>query len=88
MSRWEVQFAHQLIRKGKSIAILTVGIDLAKNVFALHGVNEVEKAEPVRPAVPRDELHELIASLQPCVIGMEACSGVHHWPRLFQAEGC
>jgi transposase len=37
----------------------------------------------VRPSVPRARLHELIASLPPCVIGMEACSGVHHWARLF-----
>jgi transposase len=67
--------------------ILTVGIDLAKNVFAVHGVNEAGKAELVRPAVPRDKLHELIASLPPRVIGMEACSGAHHWARLFQACG-
>ena len=38
-------------------------------------------------AVPRDQLHELIASLPPCVIGMEARSGAHHWARLFQASG-
>lgn len=38
------------------MTILTVGIDLAKNVFALHGVNEAGKAELVRPAVPRDKL--------------------------------
>ena len=35
--------SHQLIRKGKSMTILTVGIDLAKNVFALHGVNEARQ---------------------------------------------
>jgi transposase len=69
------------------MAILTVGIDLAKNVFALHGVNEAGKAELVRPVVPRDKLHEQIATLPPCVIGMEACSGAHHWARLFQAAG-
>jgi transposase len=69
------------------MTILTVGIDLAKNVFAVHGVNEAGKAELIRPAVPRDKLHELIASLPPCVIGMEACSGAHHWARLFQASG-
>ncbi len=61
------------------MTILYVGIDLAKNVFALHGVNEAGKAELIRPAVPRDKLHELITSLPPCVIGMEACSGAHHW---------
>lgn len=68
--------------------IVTVGIDLAKRVFAVHGVNEVGRAELVRPAVPREKLHELIATLPPCVIGMEACSGAHHWARLFQTAGC
>ena len=69
------------------MTILTVGIDLAKNVFAVHGVNEAGKADLVRPAVPRDKLHELLASLPPCVVGMEACSGAHHWARLFEASG-
>lgn len=69
------------------MAILYVGIDLAKNVFALHGINELGKAELIRPAVARDKLHELVAGLPPCVIGMEACSGAHHWARLFQASG-
>lgn len=69
------------------MAILYVGIDLAKNVFAVHGVNEAGKPELVRPSVPRARLHELIAALPPCVIGMEACSGAHHWARLFMAHG-
>ena len=45
------------------MAIVTVGIDLAKNVFAVHGVNESGKAELVRPEVPRAKLLELIAHL-------------------------
>jgi transposase len=69
------------------MAILTVGIDLAKNVFALHGVNESGKAALVQPKVARARLHELVAALPPCTIGMEACSGAHHWARLFQAHG-
>ena len=69
------------------MTILTVGIDLAKNVFAVHGVNEAGKPELVRPAVPRDKLHELVTSLPTSVIGMEACSGVHHSARLFRAAG-
>lgn len=69
------------------MTILTVGIDLAKNVFAVHGVNEAGKADLVRPAVAREKLVELIAALPPCVIGMEACSGAHHWARQFQALG-
>lgn len=69
------------------MAIVFVGIDLAKNVFAVHGVDEHGKAVLVRPAVPRARLHDLIASLPPCTVGMEACSGAHHWARLFQARG-
>lgn len=69
------------------MAIITVGIDLAKNVFAVHGVNEAGKAELVKPKVLRAALLELIATLPPCLIGMEACSGAHHWARLFQQHG-
>jgi len=69
------------------MAILYVGIDLAKNVFAVHGVNEAGKPELVRPAVPRAKLLEMIAALPPCTIAMEACSGAHHWARQFQAHG-
>ena len=69
------------------MAIVTLGIDLAKNVFALHGVDATGKAVLVRPSVPRGKLMDLVASLPPCLIGMEACSGAHHWARLFQAHG-
>jgi transposase len=69
------------------MAIEFIGIDLAKNVFAVHGVNEAGHPELVRPTVAREKLHELIAALPPCVIGMEACSGAHHWARLFAANG-
>jgi transposase len=69
------------------MCILYVGIDLAKNVFAVHGVNEAGKPELVRPNVARAKLHELIACLPPCTIGMEACSGAHHWARLFMQHG-
>ena len=67
--------------------IVTVGIDLAKNVFAVHGVDAMGKAVLVKPRVPRDQLAALIASLPPCLIGMEACTGAHHWARLFQGFG-
>jgi transposase len=69
------------------MAIVTVGIDLAKNVFAVHGVDEVGRPALVRPSVARGKLLEQIAALPPCLIGMEACSGAHHWARLFQAHG-
>ena len=69
------------------MTIVTVGIDLAKNVFAVHGVGDSGKPELVRPEVPRAKLLELIAGLPPCLIGMEACSGAHHWAREFTAFG-
>lgn len=69
------------------MAIVTVGIDLAKNVFAVHGVGESGKPELVRPEVPRAKLIELVAAMPPCIIGMEACSGAHHWAREFAAFG-
>jgi transposase len=69
------------------MAILTVGIDLAKNVFAVHGLNEHGKPELKRPTVPRAKLLELVATLPPCLIGMEACSGAHHWARQFAPFG-
>jgi transposase len=69
------------------MAIVTLGIDLAKNVFALHGVDATGKPVLMRPSVPRGKLLEIVASLPPCLVGMEACSGAHHWARLFQAHG-
>ena len=69
------------------MSIITVGIDLAKNVFAVHGVDESGKPALVRPSVKRDALLELIAKLPACLIGMEACSGAHHWAREFAEFG-
>ena len=69
------------------MSIMTVGIDLAKNVFAVHGVDENGKAVLIKPKVSREQLPALIAQLPPCLIGMEACSGVHYWARLFRAHG-
>lgn len=68
-------------------AIVTIGIDLAKNVFAVHGVDATGKPALVRPSVPRAKLLELIAALPPCLIGMEACSGAHHWAHEFANFG-
>lgn len=69
------------------MTITTVGIDLAKNVFAVPCVDQHGKTVLVKPKVSRAALPELIASLPPCVIGMEACSGAHYWARLFRQYG-
>jgi transposase len=69
------------------MSIITIGIDLAKHVFAVHGVDENGKAVLVKPKVAREHLLVLVAQLPPCLIGMEACSGAHHWARLFRQHG-
>ena len=66
--------------------ITTVGIDLAKSVFSLHGVDAAGKTV-LRRTVRRDRLEETVASLSPCLIGMEACSGAHEWGRRFERHG-
>lgn len=69
------------------MAIMTIGIDLAKNVFAVHGVDENGKAALLKPRVSREQLPALFAQLPPCLVGMEACTGAHHWARLFRQYG-
>ncbi len=66
--------------------ITTIGIDLAKNVFQVHGANEHGK--PVlRKQLKRDQVVVFFSNLSPCLIGMEACGGAHHWARKLQALG-
>ena len=60
--------------------ITTVGIDLAKSVFQVHGVNERGKAV-LRKQLKRTEVLKFFANLPPCLIGMEACGSAHHWAR-------
>lgn len=66
--------------------VTTVGIDLAKNVFAVHGVDAAGRVV-LRRTVRRGKLLELIAQLPTCLIGMEACSGAHEWARQFARFG-
>ena len=64
--------------------IKVLGIDLAKNSFQLHGVND-EGEVVLRKAMSRQKLKEFVANMPPCLIGMEACGSAHHWARLFQS---
>ena len=67
--------------------IVTVGIDLAKSVFAVHGVDETGKPALMRPELPRAKLLERIAHLPPCLIGRQARAGAHHSAREFAKLG-
>lgn len=66
--------------------VTTLGIDLAKNVFALHAVDGSGRVV-LRRTVRRSQLSEVVAQLPPCLIGMEACSGAHEWARRFSQFG-
>lgn len=66
--------------------IATIGIDLAKNVFQVHGANERGKAV-LRKQLRRDQVVPFFANLKPCLIGIEVCGSAHHWARKLQALG-
>ena len=66
--------------------ITTLGIDVAKHVFQLHGVDARGRAV-LRRRVKRDQLVQTVTSLPPCVIGMEACGSAQHWGRAFEQLG-
>lgn len=60
--------------------ISTIGLDLAKNIFQVHGINA--HGEPVvRKALRRSQMLPFFAKIQPCRVGIEACGTSHHWAR-------
>ena len=58
------------------MTIKTFGIDLAKNIFQIHGVDERGNAV-LRKRIKRQQLMTFFANMAPCLIGMEACAGAH-----------
>lgn len=66
--------------------IKRIGIDLAKQVFQLHGVDHQEKTV-LRKQLKRQQVLGYFAQLPPCLIGMEACGSSHHWARELQKQG-
>jgi len=68
------------------MTIVTIGLDLAKNVFQVHGVDETGKVV-VRQQLRRGIVEKLFASHPSCLVGMEACATAHHWARQLMALG-
>ncbi len=66
--------------------VTTIGIDLAKNTFSVHGVDARGKVV-FRKNISRAKLAPFMAQQPPSLIGMEACSGAHHWGRSLTALG-
>jgi transposase len=60
--------------------ITTVGLDIAKNVFQVHGIDAAEKVV-VRKQLRRSQVLAFFKALPPCLIGMEACASAHYWAR-------
>jgi transposase len=68
------------------VKITTVGIDLAKNIFQVHGVDAHAKVV-LRKKLVRSSMLTFFIKLQPCLIGMEACGSAHYWARKLAAMG-
>jgi transposase len=66
--------------------ISTLGIDLAKNIFAIHGVDD-EGRVLVKRSLRRSQMLPFFTKCAPCLIGMEACAGAHYWARELMALG-
>jgi transposase len=66
--------------------ITTVGIDLAKNLFQVHAVDERGRAV-LRKQLRRDQMAGSSRTCRQCLIGMEACASAHHWARTLQKFG-
>ncbi len=66
--------------------ISTIGLDLAKNVFQVHGIDDTGKVI-VRRSLRRRQMMPFFAKLEPCLIGIEACGTSHFWAREIAALG-
>jgi transposase len=66
--------------------VTTIGLDLGKRVFQVHGIDASGRAV-VRRKLQRSEIVAFFAALPPCLVGIEACATAHHWSRLITAGG-
>ena len=60
--------------------VTTIGLDIAKNVFQVHGIDASEKVV-VRKQLRRSQMLAFFEALPPCLVGMEACATAHYWAR-------
>jgi transposase len=66
--------------------ITTIGLDIAKSVFQVHGVDNDGKVV-IRRQLKRRYVLAFFENLPPCLVGIEACASSHHWSRELQALG-
>src|SRR6201985_3096973 len=68
------------MRGAVQMQVTTIGLDIAKNVFQVHGIDANEKVV-VRKQLRRSQVVAFFEALSPCLIGIEACATAHHWAR-------
>jgi transposase len=73
-------------RRPSAMEIGTIGLDIAKSVFQVHGV-DAEGRTVVQRRLKRDEVERFFAKLAPTLIGLEACGSSHHWARMLARLG-
>jgi len=66
--------------------VTTIGLDIAKNVFQVHGIDAAEKVV-VRKRLRRGQVLRFFEGLPPCLVGLEACATAHHWARELRKLG-
>lgn len=66
--------------------VSTIGLDIAKSIFQVHGVDH-DGAAVIRKRVSRAKVLEFFAAVPPCLVGIEACPTAHHWSRKLQVLG-
>src|SRR5215469_1750789 len=66
--------------------ITTIGLDIAKNVFQVHGIDAAEKVV-VRKQLRRGQVMKFFEALSPCLVGMEACATAHYWAQTTYRSG-
>jgi len=66
--------------------VSTIGFDIAKNVFQIHGIDASERVVFNKP-LRRSQVLPFLAKIPPCLIGMEACASAHYWARELKKLG-
>ena len=67
-------------------AITTIGLDIAKSLFQVHGVDAAGQVT-IRRQLKRRHVLAFFQKLSPCLVGIEACASSHHWSRELKALG-
>src|ERR1700731_1382773 len=85
-ARMEMKSSQPRSEGGSKMDVRTLGIDLAKNLFHVHGVDGQGRTVVLRQ-LRRRQLLPFLAQLQPCLVAMEACGGAHFWAREIAERG-